>query len=297
MKQKVLAILRPIYRTLGLSALYWFLRRAQRNLPVLAARGRSSLRHIRRALRPGYGDYGLTPLSEAHLAAMLAVVTGKSNDELLGYIRELNEDSEFRRQIQEFLATCPYKLAHEMYGTGEQLRYCERTGWYAAVRALKPALVVETGVFMGLGSCVLTHALKKNAAEGFPGRFIGIDTNPESGSLFKGSFAEWGELRIGSSDAVLQTIDRPIDLLISDSMHAGAYEQIEYRAMAPKLAPGALVIGSSNRKPGLLGFSEETGRQYLVFDSQAQDYWTVASGITFSFTHPAQSRTASKAPA
>jgi hypothetical protein len=53
--------------------------------------------------------------------------------------------------------------------------------WYAVVRALKPQLIVETGIKQGLGSLVLLAALERNAGEGGSGRLISFDIDPFSG--------------------------------------------------------------------------------------------------------------------
>ena len=49
---------------------------------------------------------------------------------------------------------------------------------YAISRALKPKIIIETGVSHGVGSCVLSKSLILNKIDGFPGKYFGteIDT-------------------------------------------------------------------------------------------------------------------------
>src|SRR5207249_3333385 len=62
-------------------------------------------------------------------------------------------------------------------------RYGRRIGWYVAVRALRPSLVVETGVHEGLGSALLLRALQRNAPDGADGRLLSVDIDPKAGRV------------------------------------------------------------------------------------------------------------------
>lgn len=53
------------------------------------------------------------------------------------------------------------------------------------MRATKPAVVVETGVDKGLGSCLLSAALTRNSEDEHPGYFYGTDINPKVGYLLQ----------------------------------------------------------------------------------------------------------------
>src|SRR5688500_17664721 len=58
-----------------------------------------------------------------------------------------------------------------------------RTLWYPVIRATKPRLVVEAGVHEGLGWEMILVAIKRNAAEGHPGKLISFDIFKDTGWL------------------------------------------------------------------------------------------------------------------
>jgi cephalosporin hydroxylase len=110
--------------------------------------------------------------------------------------------------------------------------------WYAIVRAIKPEVVVETGVDQGMGAVVLCAALKRNASEGHPGQYFGTDINPRAGYFLKGEYAKFGKVLHGDSLKSLETLEK-IDLFINDSDHSASYERAEYELIRSKLTPRA----------------------------------------------------------
>ena len=79
-------------------------------------------------------------------------------------------------------------------------------GWYALVRALKPAHVVETGTDKGLGTVVLAAALRRNNR----GQVTTIDTNPDSGYLIQGVYQPFVNRRMGDSLSVPRGASRGV---------------------------------------------------------------------------------------
>jgi len=119
----------------------------------------------------------------------------------------------------------------------------KRLGWYALVRALKPELVVETGVHDGLGSLLLLRALERNRGAG---RLISFDINPAAGWLV-GSDPRW-ELRIEPArDGLARVLASgpPVGLFIHDSLHTYENEHAELSIAAEHLAPGGVLISDN----------------------------------------------------
>ena len=161
-----------------------------------------------------------------------------------------------------------------------------RLGWYAVVRALKPALVVETGVDKGLGAVLLCAALLRNRAEGHAGRYIGTEINPRAGYLLGGRYAEVGKVIYGDSIATLNKLDQPVGVFISDSDHdhTPGYEAKEYEALRAKLGPDAIIMSDkAGATPELADFALATGRQFLFWRAQPVDHWYAGGGIGFAF--------------
>ena len=103
--------------------------------------------------------YDLTDLNLEHLKHLIASITGESIAVIKGYIDEIRRDSFLKTHIEEQLKSADYPK-------DIQVAFGRRIGWYVFVRVLKPKVVVETGVYHGVGACILTRALMKNAEDG-----------------------------------------------------------------------------------------------------------------------------------
>src|SRR3989442_13579623 len=140
--------------------------------------------------------YDLANLDE--LAAFMGSVLGIEAKSAGAFIQELEQDSPFRAELNNILRTRLYKKHTALYG--------RRAGWYCAVRALRPQVVIETGVHDGLGSSVSLRGLERNRAEGADGRLIGIDLLTSSGWLVPSRFHDRFTLVIEDSDVALPRI-------------------------------------------------------------------------------------------
>ena len=220
--------------------------------------------------------YALTPRNRSDLSALIAVVVGSTPGTIDGYLAELSHDQGLRSHITSIMKGDP--ALRDI-----QVQFGRREGWYAIVRALKPTLVVETGVHHGVGACVLTAALLANAAEGFPGRYVGTDINPDAGRLFVGRYAEQGRILYGDSIASLTAIDDPIDVFINDSDHSAEYEGREYDVIASKLAQVSVVLGdNSHVTQKLSDFAREHDRPFVFFKEEPDQHWYPGAGIGIS---------------
>ena len=226
--------------------------------------------------------YDLSPRNLLHLANMVALVTNRPVDEIKKYVGEPDADAELREHIASTLTNGPA----ERSGLSDPVpRWGRRIGWYAVVRALKPKLVVETGVDKGLGAVLLCSALARNANEGQEGRYIGTDINPAAGYLLGGSYGKFGEIRYGDSIDTLKTITDPVDVLINDSDHSADYEYREYQTLASIFHPKSVILGDNAHSTDMLmQFASETGRQFLFFRELPQGHWYPGAGIGFAFT-------------
>jgi predicted O-methyltransferase YrrM len=220
--------------------------------------------------------YDLTSLSRNHLAWFVSVVCDVPIRQVRAYLKEIESDAALRRHIEQATAGA------ERRGLADrQVRFARRIGWYAIVRARKPAHVVETGVDKGLGSCVLAAALLRNAAEGHPGRLTSLDINPEAGYLAR--TAPWSEvidLVIGDSIASIAALDRPVDLFLHDSDHSKEHERREFAAVEERLAPGALLLTDNVTVTNMLSeHAERTGRRFLAYRETPANHWYPGDGI------------------
>jgi hypothetical protein len=225
--------------------------------------------------------YDLEPLNLQHLAAYLATITGKSYEIIWGYLNEIDGDA----ALKEHVLRCT-KASIERHVADMEVHYGRRVGWYALVRAIQPRVIVETGVDKGLGTCVMAAALMRNAAEGAPGKVIGIDINPRAGYLLQAPYQRFGELVFGDSLEALRNIKDEVDLFIHDSVHTPEFEMNEFKTIQPKLSARAIVMSdNAHVTDSLLRWALANGRQFLFFGEKPKNHWWPGDGIGIAF-HP-----------
>jgi hypothetical protein len=223
--------------------------------------------------------YDLDPINQRHLAAFVAEVASTSFEGAENHIAELRQNQPLREHIRAGV-----RNAADGRFADAEVRFGRRLGWYALIRALKPRVVVETGVDKGLGACVITAALIRNADDGSPGEYYGTDIDPRKGYLLSGEYARYGKILYGDSIASLDALDRQIDLFINDSDHSSAYEKREYEVIEPKLSPGAIVLSdNANVTDELLHFALRTKRRFLYFQERPTRHWYPGDGIGAAF--------------
>lgn len=224
--------------------------------------------------------YDITELNKEHLAHLLSHILGTPHAQIQEYFSELESDLDLRIDIESGLRS---------YGDSyAQIEFGRRIGWYAMVRAMKPKLVVETGVHHGVGACVLTQALLRNRAEGYPGAYLGTDINPDAGKLFVGKYKTAGEILFGDSIESLNKIEAPIDLFINDSDHSAAYEANEYETVTRLLSSNSIVIGDNSHVTTKLSeYSRKYNRDFLFFSEKPKNHWYPGAGIGISFVRSA----------
>jgi predicted O-methyltransferase YrrM len=227
-------------------------------------------------------SYDLTDLNKNQLAWFVAQIRNKSVNEIRGYIHELDSNDSFRDLLAQNAMTSPRR--HVM---DAQILYGRRLGWYALVRVLRPATLVETGTDRGLGTAVLALATDTNAM----GHVYTIDINPDAGYLFRGTYLEKRITRLtGSSLKLIQTIPGEVDFFIHDSDHSEGYERDEIESVAKKLAPTALVLSDNSQATTVLStWAERSGQNFAYFQEIPKDHWWPGDGIGAAW-HPTRER-------
>lgn len=252
---------------------------------VAGFRARIALQHLVREARVAWRwwrdsrevtnfTYDLTPRNLEQLASFLAFATGAELSRVEWLMRELRDDEALHAHVRRSVLASP-DLAH----SDASPRFGRRIGWYVLARILQPRLIVETGVDKGLGACVLSAALLRNAAEGAPGRYLGIDCNPHAGWLLREPWSRVGGIVHGDSLEELAKLEC-IDFLIHDSDHTPGHESAEYELALPRLSDGAWVLSdNAHVSDALWRFARDTKRRYLYFAEQPQDHWYPGAGI------------------
>jgi predicted O-methyltransferase YrrM len=223
--------------------------------------------------------YALEERNLQYLASLISDITDCALADILHYFKEISEDDGFRSHVITHARQNDRSLAAD-----GKVKIGRRIGWYAFARAMKPRVIVETGVDKGLGSCVLTAALKRNKAEGHEGRYVGTDINPEAGYLLSGDFKNYGEILYGDSIDSLRGLNEAIDLFINDSDHSPVYEAKEYETIAPRLSRNAILLGdNSHCSNKLFEFALKSGRHFIFFQEKPLHHWYPGAGIGIAF--------------
>jgi predicted O-methyltransferase YrrM len=223
--------------------------------------------------------YHLTPDNINYLAHTIAVVTKTDYAQILKYINEAQSDEALRDTIRNAIDRSP-----ERRYADREVRFGRRLGWYAFARAMKPEIIIETGVDKGLGSVLLCAALLKNREEGKEGRYYGTDINPRAGYFLEGKYREVGEILYGDSLASLSGFHGKIDLFINDSDHSADYEYREYQAIKTLITDRTIILGdNAHCTTKLAEFCLETGRSFIFFKETPLDHWYPGGGIGISF--------------
>jgi len=127
--------------------------------------------------------------------------------------------------------------------------------WYALVRLIKPAVVLETGVHDGLSSCLILRAIERNRQ----GLLVSIDL--PSTDLAPGQRPGWlvpeslrgpWRLELGDSRRLLPGLasqHAPLDIFIHDSDHSRAHRAFEYHVALANLRAGGLLCTDDDAEP------------------------------------------------
>lgn len=225
--------------------------------------------------------YDITDQNKKHLSHFISVVTGVKVDTIKEYIKEIESDKNLSGHIETKI-----KFNRQYLQIADTVYYGRRLGWYALARALKPEVVVETGVDYGVGSCVITSALMKNAQEGHQGFYYGTDILPSAGYFFDYPYTKLGKILYGDSIESLKKLKAKIDLFINDSDHSASYERNEYAVIKNKLASRAVIVGdNAHVTDELCIFAQKTGRNFLFFGEKPKSHWYPGAGMGIAFSY------------
>jgi len=252
---------------------------AARKARVLAAYRGDVLRHPMLAARYVVRDrevtnftYDLENVDE--IASFVADALGIAPANVAQFVAELLEDDDLHTRLAERLALRRDRNPEPRFG--------RRVGWYAFVRALRPEVVVETGVHDGLGSAVLLRALERNLTEGHEGRLLGFDIDPRSGWLVDETLSERFELIVGDSGVTLEPALHGLNVgvFIHDSAHTYEHERREFDLALPRLAPMCAVLSDNAHVTSALeDFSRTNGLRYSFFRERPLGHFYPGAGI------------------
>jgi len=231
---------------------------------------------IKLALRP----YLIQPyFRRQEQVDFVASVTGEKPAALRVLEREFYEKHEFRSRLNQSLI----EKRGRILGPGA----ISGAGFYMLIRVLRPANMVETGVFDGITTSVLLLAMRDNAH----GRLTSIDLpavgeikdsthGMPSGQLPPGCKPGWiipdelrdrHELLFGDSRELLPRVlaERGVvDVFMHDSLHTDEHMTFEFDAAWPHLRDGGVLLSDDIFAWGARNCFRRFCRRHRL------DYWT-----------------------
>jgi predicted O-methyltransferase YrrM len=191
----------------------------------------------------------LSPRKPSYLAsewdsvvANLTGVLGPAFEEAVSATELADIEHRTRLRMQSLPPDAPFRSSHN--GDPLLAKLC-----YAIVRAVRPKIVLETGVCYGIGSAFTLAALERNG----DGSLFSVDLPPlaQNGSRFIGWAIPEGPLKArwhlhkGATRRILPGLLRQlgdIDVFIHDSLHTYRNMKMEFEAVWPHIRPAGILI-------------------------------------------------------
>jgi hypothetical protein len=227
-------------------------------------------------LAPELGDHSFEIADQLGMAEFLSRALHVTVEDALAAIDEVGRDEVLRDD---------YARRRRLALVPRRMRLSQRTLWWAIVRLRKPSLVVETGVWYGLGSAVLLRALELNAQEGHEGRLLSFDPDHTGGWLVPERLKSgWTWVRATTDEALEATlVGREIDLFIHDTPSDYERESYEFRIALRHAAPGAVLLSSNGRNtPALEEVCAASGLPHHHLPYVAQRHFYVTRGLSLT---------------
>lgn len=223
---------------------------------------------------PEVGDFSYELDNEGELVELLARSLGLAPAAIAGYLAEVRAEPALTRELSA--------RVRGRVNMKRRIGLGHRVAWYAVARAVKPRLVVETGIKHGLGALVLLVALEHNAREGSEGRLISFDPDPFSGWVVPDRLRHrWEPIVAATFDALEATLaGEEVDLFICDTPPDYAIESFEMRTTLRHAAPGIVLIAANGDRTTVLPeLAAELGGEYHYFAERPRHHIYPGAGI------------------
>ncbi len=258
-----------------LSRLRWLTKRGILHHYGVSLRDRPAL-YLRYLLwDPEVESYSYDIANDDELCAFAEANFGVTARQARDFLSEARRDPELTTRLSE--------RTRWRFDAKNKLPIGNRLLWYVAARARKPELIVETGIYEGLGSLVLLRALERNADDGVEGRLVSIDVDPMCGFLVRDESAltaRWTKV-IGMTGDLLPEVvaGRPIGMLLQDTPHTEENQRYEFGvALRQADDPVILIEGSGGYCPTLGELADQLGLQREHFVERPRDHFYPAPG-------------------
>lgn len=215
--------------------------------------------------------------NEVETISTLAAALERPTEELLAYAAETRQDPELNQLLTRHIGWRLDVKRRPPLGN--------RLAWYVLVRTCKPKLIVETGIYLGLGSLTLLRALARNAEEGEPGELMSFDTVPSAGSVVREPLRQgWRRFTGSTHDMLAPALDgRTVDMLFQDTPHTEENQRYEFGTALEHAGPRLLLLDASGGKaPTLRAMCSERSGAYHHVPMRSRGHIYPGATITFA---------------
>lgn len=207
--------------------------------------------------------YELENLDE--LADALAATLGEPRATIAAHLDEALDDPDFAADVGWrvlFLKRGARPVGHHLAA-------------YAAVRATRPKVAVETGILDGMGSRTILRALQRN---GDGGRLWSFDVMPGAGALVPPRLrAAWTPVYASTATALQPLLaEREVGFFLHDS-DAG-HQELELRTVLHRAAPGAVLMTAW----GWTGTLQRLIEEAATFQERPRDHFYAGRRVAFA---------------
>lgn len=217
-------------------------------------------------------NYSLTDINLQYLIQTVATITNSDYSKCRTYYDELIKNQTIESKIKSV----------KIHNFDSRLEYSGRILNYIVIRQLKPKLVVENGVEIGVNSLLMCEALKKNIEEGFPGEFIGVDINSNCGVLLNIEDYSFAKLVVQDTIKFLMNFDKHIDYYFSDGCRISEYERKEFQALEKLVDNSSIIVSNKCAFSNELSrFAISKSRKFVTFKEDVLNHWY--PGTMFGF--------------
>ena len=226
-------------------------------------------------------------------------------NEITNFTYEINNHNEIIHTINN-ITKCDYKkidaLMKELDFSNTELKnffserfyndfkskniFGRRYIWYLLVRIIKPKIVIESGIFQGLGSALLSFALYMNNKDDkeLKSKFIGLDIKLNTPYLNKNAFKQVN-IFLNEVDSLifLKNFNEKNKIIyISDAKHEFEFEKKEFDLILKNLDKGSLII-SDNGSKALSEFTIKHKKKMTCFSEEVKNHWYPGAKCCVSF--------------
>lgn len=211
--------------------------------------------------------------NEAELVAFVGDALDVQPDRAWAWIAETHRDPELNERIGSHVPLRRLSVKRRN-PPGNRLP------WYLVIRALKPALVVESGILNGMGSLVLLRALAHNEMEGSPGRLVSFDPVADAGWLVPERLRGNWERHAATTGSLEHTLGgRKVGVLVHDSVHDPAIQRHEFETVLRHAASEMAIVDGGGLLTGVLPeLAREREVEHRYFREQPHDHMYRAIG-------------------